>query len=161
MNHQKSRGHVVDVLFTLALFCVFAASSLLVVLIGAGVYKNTATQMTQNFDTRTSLTYIGEKIRQNDTADAVYLDEFGDGPALVLAQEFNGQEYLTQIYLYNGQLYELFSRKNSGLAPNAGQLIMDAPALTMEQLPQGMLRFTVPGGEGRTQELLVSPRCSS
>ena len=34
------KGHVVDFLFTLALFCVFAASALMVVVIGANVYRH-------------------------------------------------------------------------------------------------------------------------
>ena len=37
MRFTGKREHVVDFIFTLALFCVFAASSVLVTVIGAGV----------------------------------------------------------------------------------------------------------------------------
>ena len=50
------KGHVVDFLFTLALFCVFAASALMVVVIGANVYRQTVRGMDSNYDSRTSLT---------------------------------------------------------------------------------------------------------
>ena len=56
------KGHVVDFLFTLALFCVFAASALMVVVIGANVYRQTVRGMDSNYDSRTSLTYLTEKV---------------------------------------------------------------------------------------------------
>ena len=80
------KGHVVDFLFTLALFCVFAASALMVVIIGANVYRQTVDRMNGNYDSRTSLTYLTEKIRQNDAADAVKISSVGESPALVLSQ---------------------------------------------------------------------------
>ena len=58
---QRNRGSVIDVLFTLALFCVFCASALAVVLIGADVYTSTARNMDQNFSTRTAVSYVAEK----------------------------------------------------------------------------------------------------
>lgn len=39
-SNEPSR-HIVDILFVLALFCVFAASALMLVTIGANVYKQT------------------------------------------------------------------------------------------------------------------------
>lgn len=81
------KGHVVDFLFTLALFCVFAASALMVVVIGANVYRQTVRGMDSNYDSRTSLTYLTEKVRQNDAANAVTIRSVGDSPALVLSQQ--------------------------------------------------------------------------
>lgn len=71
------KGHVVDFLFTLALFCVFAASALMVVVIGANVYRQTVRGMDSNYDSRTSLTYLTEKVRQNDAANAVTIRSVG------------------------------------------------------------------------------------
>ena len=64
----QPRRHVIDLLFTLALFCVFAASALLVVLIGADVYESSARGMDRNFGLQTSLHYVAAKVRQNDAA---------------------------------------------------------------------------------------------
>ena len=58
MNPSRNQKHFIDVLFTLGLLCVFAASALAVVLIGAHVYKTTAADMDANYTTRTSLSYI-------------------------------------------------------------------------------------------------------
>ena len=80
---QRARSSVIDVLFTLALFCVFCASALAVVLIGADVYTSTARNMDQNFSARTAVSYVAEKVRQSDAAGAVALGEIGGGQALV------------------------------------------------------------------------------
>ena len=101
------KGHVVDFLFTLALFCVFAASALMVVVIGANVYRQTVRGMDSNYDSRTSLTYLTEKVRQNDAANAVTIRSVGDSPALVLSQQAGERIYETWIYVYDGYLREL------------------------------------------------------
>ena len=94
---QRNRGSVIDVLFTLALFCVFCASALAVVLIGADVYTSTARNMDQNFSTRTAVSYVAEKVRQSDAAGAVALGEIGGGQALVLTKE--GESGLFKTYI--------------------------------------------------------------
>ena len=72
-TQSKTGTHMVDLLFTLALVCVFAASALMVVLIGANVYQNTVEGMDENFSARTSVTYVATKIRQNDTEGTAYI----------------------------------------------------------------------------------------
>lgn len=156
----KPKGHMVDLLFTLALFCVFAASSLLVVLVGADVYKDTAKGMNENFDVRTSLSYVCEKVRQNDTAGAVRLDSLGSVPALVLTQTYDGAAYETWIYQYNGSLTELFAQKGTEIDPSGGQQIMEIPSFTMERMNDHLYRFSITDEDGRTVSQMVSPRCA-
>jgi len=156
----KPANYMIDIIFTLALFCVFAASALLVVLIGANVYQNTTSSMSDNFDTRTSITYISTKIRQNDALGGVYLTEFGGVPALVLSQEIEGDFYNTWIYHYDGSLMETFAAADSNVSPENGQIIMPVPSLTMESLENNMLRFTSVDSRGRGVSLIISPRCA-
>lgn len=61
----KQKNHVVDLLFSLALFCVFAASALTIVIMGADVYQKSVNDMNRNSTIRTSLSYLSEKIHQN------------------------------------------------------------------------------------------------
>ena len=58
MNNKNDNRHMVDILFVIALFCVFALSALMLVIIGSNVYKKTVTNMDNNFDSRTSFSYI-------------------------------------------------------------------------------------------------------
>ena len=50
-NHQKQEKHfIVDILFVLALFGVFAVSALALVTIGADVYQHTVEDMGVNYE---------------------------------------------------------------------------------------------------------------
>lgn len=153
-------GHMIDIIFTLALFCVFAASALLVVLIGANVYKGTVAEMGESFSTCTSVTYISTKIRQSDAVNSVYIADFGGENALVLTQEIGGEIYETRIYHRDGELRELFTRKGEAVSPDDGQFIMNVRALYMEETQDHLFRFTSEDASGRHISLLVAPRCA-
>lgn len=153
--------HVVDVLFVLALFGVFAASALLLVTIGASVYKQTVSNMEQSFSDRTSYSYLVEKIHQNDIYDAIEIGELEGSPALVLTQRLGEEEYCTYLYLYEGYLMELFTRKNSfagtDLRP-AGQNIMPLSGFTLEAPASGLIKITIDTGNGSPITLYTALR---
>lgn len=159
MRGNASNGHMTDILFTLALFCVFAASALLVVLIGANVYKTTVERMDVNFDTRTSITYVSTKIHQNDTAGGVYTGELDGVPALILEQVYNDKAYQTWIYHHDGALKEIFTQKSNAIHPDQGTVIMQVESFGIEKVNDNLYRFTSQDKTGRTVQLLISPRC--
>lgn len=158
--NTKSTAHVIDILFTLALFCVFAGAALMVVLIGANVYKKTVSTMDANFSMRTSVTYVSAKIRQNDTYAAVYLDELDGLPALVMEQDVDGQIYETWIYHYDGSLRELFVRKGNAAEAAHGMAIVEIDYFEVNQLADGLLELVSWSADGSNERLLVSPRCA-
>lgn len=65
---MKKQTHIADLLFTLALFLVFAASVVMALLFGANVYQNTVRQMDENYNQRTCLAYVANQVRQHDAA---------------------------------------------------------------------------------------------
>lgn len=157
---MSSRGgrHIIDLLFTLALFCVFAASALMVVLIGANVYKNTVSHMDASFVERTSLTYVVTKVRQNDGVGGVSLTEIEGIPALALDQTVDGEVYRTWIYHYDGALRETFTSLDNEFDPENGQVIVEVPGFRFEQA-DGMLRLTALDADGGFTSQSVAPRC--
>lgn len=153
--------HVVDVLFVLALFGVFAASALLLVTIGASVYRQTVFNMDQSFTDRTSYSYLVEKIHQNDIYDAVEIGELEGTPALMLTQRLGEEEYCTYLYLYEGYLKELFTRKNSFAGTDlrsAGQDIMPLSGFTLESPASGLIKLTIDTGSGSPITLYTALR---
>ena len=50
---MKQKAHIIDVLFVLALFGVFAVSAMMVIILGTGVYNNTLESAQTHFDART------------------------------------------------------------------------------------------------------------
>ena len=95
---KKNHTHVTDVLFTLSLFCLFTACAFLVILIGIQVYKTTVSDLEDNYSSKTALSYVTEKLRQHDFAGGVSVTSLEGETALVLADDAEGETYLTYIY---------------------------------------------------------------
>ena len=102
MNFQNKTRHMVDILFVLALFAVFALSALLLVMFGSKIYQNTVTGMNENYTLRNSYSYITEKIRQSDTENSVQIGLIQDASAIVITTETNQTLYETYLYYYDG-----------------------------------------------------------
>ena len=64
MNIGKQRNHVIDFIFPISLFFVFAVSSLVVILLAANIYRSTTRESIDQDASRTVLSYISEKIHQ-------------------------------------------------------------------------------------------------
>lgn len=156
---KESGRHIIDVLFVLALFGFFAASSLILVTIGANVYKHTAANIDCHFTERTAYAYLTEKLRQNDTADGVSLGELEGVPALILTHKEEGAEFCTYLYLYDGYLKELYLRKNSFSGTNilsAGQNILSLDSFKITVLGNNLIRLTLNTGDGKLITLYAS-----
>lgn len=156
----KSNGHIIDILFTLGLLCVFTASALMIVLIGSNVYKSTVASMASNYDMRTSLTYISQKIRQNDIENGIHISNIGNTTALVLEQNFNKKDYQTWIYYDNGSIKELFTRKGNKISLDKGREIMQANNFNIEYSENGIYTFTSTDKDGKTASIKSFSRCS-
>lgn len=169
---NQERHFIVDILFVLALFGVFTVSALMLVTIGSEVYRHTVNDMSSNYETRTSIAYITEKIRQNDniiaddttyTSENISISTLDGEPALMLAQNIDGETYCTYLYLHEGYLKELFMRSGNYLGDEtlaAGQEIMELSAFTMEQVSDNLLSIQLSTPEGESHSIFVSTHCT-
>lgn len=164
---KQERHFVVDILFVLALFGVFAVSALVLVTIGADIYQHTVNDMNTNYDSRTAIAYITEKIRQSDCVlsdgtPAVSIGTLEQTPALILTDELDGEYYCTYLYLHDGWLRELYMRQGAYLGDNmedAGKNILELESLSYEQAAPNLLRVTMCMPDGNTKALALSLRC--
>lgn len=164
---KQERHFVVDILFVLALFGVFAVSALVLVTIGADIYQHTVNDMNTNYDSRTAIAYITEKIRQSDCVlsdgtPAVSIGTLEQTPALILTDELDGEYYCTYLYLHDGWLRELYMRQGAYLGDNmedAGKNILELESLSYEQAAPNLLRVTMCMPDGNTKDLALSLRC--
>ena len=76
-----NRKHTADTLFVVLLYGLFALLSLLLILIGARVYKRTVEHTEARGDVRASLSYVANKVR---AADRVSLETRDGLSVLVL-----------------------------------------------------------------------------
>lgn len=144
MKNRYENKHMVDILFVLALFVVFAISALMLVILGADVYKKTVTSMDKNFEDRTATSYIVEKIRQADQADSIRVTDLGDGEdALCIVRRVGENEYHTLLYVYDHSLCELSTRGDATPVPEYGTKLFSLDNLTITKESEHLFTVTV------------------
>ncbi len=158
MNNKRLRQHTIDFIFPIALFFVFAASSLVVLILSANIYRNITDNSQSVFTTRTCLSYITEKIRQNDEngSDSIYLGEFDGCQALIMEHTYGEALYHTYIYEDQGILRELFLQDGTEASSSVGTEIMKVSSFQMEETAPGLLHFTCESEDGQEESVLVS-----
>lgn len=146
--HEKRTAHTFDTVFTFLLLLAFLLFSLLVAGTGAAIYRKGSDSLNENYTSRTALAYLGEKLRQHDSENAVFFSEVDTCPALTLREQRDGQSYLTYLYYYDGALRELFTREGTAVQPEMGSAIVSLSDVTFE--------LTEPADADRTPSLLLT-----
>ena len=157
-SRTRAKRHITDVLFTLTLFAVFAAASLIVVFIGAEVYSATIARADTSFEINTTLSFVTTKIRQHDSYDAVRLDDVSGTQALVLTRAIGDAYFETWIYHYDGVLRELFKNRENvdALWLGAGQALVNVHYLSFAMLADGLIEISARSEDGTYARALVS-----
>ncbi|MDD3204636.1 MAG: DUF4860 domain-containing protein [Lachnospiraceae bacterium] len=161
MDFKQKNKHIVDILFVITLFCVFAVSALMLVIIGSRVYKNTVSNMDYNYNTRTSFAYITEKIRQFNTNESIQISDLDGHEALLLSTVSEEDTYYTYIYMYDGYLKELFIKSGTAPVPDAGQNILPLTDFQLTQVNEHLYQFYMATDSTNTCTLYVSTRCEN
>lgn len=141
-------------LISLVVFGIFAICILLVLLTGAGVYRNLVARGGEDYQRRTAAQYITTRVHQADTHGGIAVEDFGGRDALVLREEIRGRTYLTRVYCRDGFLRELFTAGNGSVSPEDGEKILEVRELSLS-LEKGMLtaRITLP--DGSVEDLIL------
>lgn len=156
MKIKTQKRHVIDFIFPVALFFVFAVSSLIVVLLATRIYKSTTEESQEQYTSRTTLSYITEKVRQNDESGAVSIGELDGADCLMLKSQ--GSDYTTYIYEHDGALKELSVKEGVKPSPLAGELILEVENFQAESLSEGLFRFTITTEQNNTHSVMVGTK---
>lgn len=159
MDTQSNNKHMMDILFVLSLFLVFAVCSIVLIILGADVYQKQVNHMENNYESRTSIAYLFEKIRQNDSINSISIDTKGESEALKLITNINDTDYAIWLYEYDGFLYELFTRAEIDLSPEAGQKILEISTLNFDQISSTLYNVSFTNKEGENITLYLSSHC--
>jgi hypothetical protein len=143
-------------MFTVMLLCIFALAAIFVAVLGAKVYANSAEKLQANFDTRTSIVYLSEKIR-TCPGDAYDVRELNGNTALVLSQEVGGTTYESWIYVHKEELCEAVIAAGDTVSTAGGQQIMPLKSLDAE-ITDGGIRITVLTTEDQESNTFISRR---
>ena len=123
----RGNGSVAGV-FVFLLLGVFAVMSVLMVMLGAQLYHATVSQTEQSATERVMTSYVRTMLRGMDEKGVVSVETLEtDGqsvPALVFHETYDDTEYVTQLYLWDGSLRELFTEAEYDFAPEDGEVIL-------------------------------------
>ena len=159
MRFSHQQKHVIDLLFPIALFFVFALSALTVILLATHVYQETTAESSLNYTAQTSLSYIREKISQADADGGVSLTTLDGQDALCLRTTQDGSTYYTYIYALDGELRELFvSADTDTLSAAAGRSILPVQSFTMETVADDLYAFTCISTDNETARTVIAVR---
>lgn len=158
MKLRTQHTHVIDLIFPIAVFFVFAASSLAVLMLAANIYSRQTADAESNYTTRISLSYVNEKIRQNDVDGGISIRSLEGHDCLAMETTLNDVLYTTYIYAHEGMLKELFIRSDTKAHLKDGRMIMEVADFTMDEIGEGLFRFTSVDPDGNTMTLVTSER---
>lgn len=161
MRFQIRNKHLIDLVFPIALLFVFATSSLVVLVLAANIYSSTTNQIQTNDQNRTSLSYISQKMRQNDMGGDISIEKVDDIDCLTIRSSLNGNSYITYIYEYEGVLKELFVNADVRISLKNGKDIMTIDSLSMYEIDDGLFSFLSTDKGGKTNSLIISERSTS
>lgn len=149
-QNTSVRRPIVDFLFTLSLFCVFAATAFLVVIIGANAYRTIVQHMDDTYSARTSLAYVTEKIRQHDAEGMLSLAERNGDTVLILHDRTEDASYDTYIYPYDNAVCELVLREGAEFSPEQGDPVVQVNNFAIKETGSGFLNLSAEDKDGNT-----------
>jgi len=153
----STRSRNIDTIFVLIVFSIFAFSVLMVLMLGASIYRNVNDISREGQHERTVLSYVRTKIRNYDVnsgaGSAISVADFNGVTALSISEMIGDTEYQTIIYNYDGWLYELFSEESLDFSPSDGVRIIRINDVNFEEIDHELIRVSV--GD---MSLLLSPR---
>lgn len=156
---MQQKRHIVDIVFVLGLFCVYTAGALFLAVIGADIYRQGVQSAKSNYNIRTSILYLTEKVRANDTAGGVAVRHIGGQSALVLNTQMDGEDYETWIYMEDGYLCEVLLEKGGQVTNGIGQEIMQISDIVFELEEDRLLLIDVTDIDGQTADARVWLEC--
>jgi hypothetical protein len=158
MERKYHKAWMVNFISIIVTLGIFAISCLILANIGIHVYQNVVLANDNNFELRTSLSYVATKIRQTDTVGYPKIEQKDGVDVLVLGEEIEGNMFETLIFHKDGSLYEIYQEAGAEYELEYGQETMEIEKFTMQLTNSGMVTLTAVNHAGDEESLTVSLR---
>ncbi len=132
MELSKKKSTSIDIIFVMTLFAIFTILSSLVIVIGINVYKNISVSQDNNNQIRTTLTYIVNKVRANDEAEMIYIENKDNTDILVFESDMDGTRIQNLIFYNNGELKEATIAKGDDFDLAFGDVVIKTKAIDFD-----------------------------
>lgn len=157
MAIRKDQKHTIDFLFPLAVLFVFAVSAFTVLLLSAHVYADQTARTQSDYQAATPLSYIREKVRQNDQNGSLSIGEIDGETCLILRDD----DTYTYIYAHKGNLKELYIREGVDAHAKDGKDILEIKDFQVQELSGGLFRVSCQASDGTKQSVILSERSAN
>lgn len=146
---MNSKNHSLGSLFIIALLLLLLLCAAAVIVLGLQAYQKSSEGYAENFNARTSLMYLTQKLHQHDESGTVRITQMGDSDALLFSDTAGDFVICTYIYVYNGSLRELCVLDSVTPTPADGWELMKASDLSLSVVDDQTLDLCATDAEGR------------
>ncbi len=129
MSELKTQKHHISGVFVFLLMGIFALCATVTVLLGAKAYRGTAARAEDHGRDRVAASYVRSMLRSGDEEGTVALEKLNGADAIALYNTYDGEEYVTRIYAWEGELREWFMSAAEPFDPEMGETVCPAEAL--------------------------------
>ena len=151
MKKRLITRHPVAELDSLLLFGIFVLFLLLMLLFSARIYQQTVKNTNAENTLGTAVSYLTTKFRQHDTTKGIFTGKLDNLSALCFRDTLNDQDYITYIYLDQGNLKELFTSDSSSANASAGTTIAQLSDFQISESRPGFYSFELKDSEGNKE----------
>lgn len=128
------KQHMIDIVFVMLVFLVFALSIVTVLYAGSRIYNKIATEQTISYQENIALHYFVEKVHQGKSQGVINITTIEEVPVLALHQSYQEEQYVTYIYLDQQNIKEIFTKEKDEISLKDGHAIMEAKELKIESV---------------------------
>ena len=125
MNRKNPPSHAISGVFVFLVLGIFAVFSTVMVLFGARAYKNTADRAAEHNAYRIGMAYVRSMVRSDDEDQSVKAETVDGIPTIALRNVYDGDTYVTRLYVYDGKLREWFTEETEPFEPELGETVCD------------------------------------
>lgn len=130
MRNVKGENSSISGLAVLLVFGIFAVCVLFVLLEGGLSYEQVYADGQETYTQRTAMQFLSTKVRQADGQVSVM--PLGDGDALCLDEEIDGEHYVTWIYCWDGWLCEYYGVAGEMPEPQYGDMVLELSYMALD-----------------------------
>lgn len=154
MTKLKNRPFSFQSVFIMLLFFMIVSMSFMIILTGKNIYSSINEDRSTNYEKRVSLSYVANKVRQNDKDGSVKIQSLNGNNAVVIKEQYDDATYETWIYHFDGAIYEMFTDEGSAFNPDDGMMVMEAESFSIEEINRNLYKFTATSNQKSTELVL-------
>lgn len=135
------RKRKIDILFPIVLLFSFLLCAIMLLTVFSNTYTSIINDLQENSTNQIALSYIQEKIKQNnETIEIIPKDNVN---CIALNTTINNTKYQTLIYKLDDELMELFTKENSDISLDNGTKIMKIDNFEIDSYENNLYKITV------------------